>query len=92
MERLKPQESLEKANEGIEGAKSTIKDAMKGVRSEVEGRLEAAKDMFEELREQDMSEILENVQGFVRSYPIPTILGAMFIGYGIGRFLGGRSS
>ena len=94
MERMKsvdPKLTQEKGEDLIEGAKSTVQDAVKNVKAEVQGRYEAAKDMIEDLREKDMNEILDNVTSFVKNRPGIAILGALFLGYGIGRLFGRKS-
>jgi hypothetical protein len=76
MERMKmsPQEVEEKA-------KSAIKDTIE----DVKGRYEAFKETIQEYRGKDLSEIMDDVRGFARKHPVPMILGALFIGYGLGR-------
>ena len=87
MERMKidPHKAGETAENIIESAKDTVQGVVKNVTAQVQGRYEAAKDMIEEYREKDFSEILDDAGGFVKNHPIPTILGALFIGYGLGR-------
>lgn len=94
MDRIKmdPKKMGEKAEGLIDSAKGTVKDVVKNVTSEVQERFEAAQDVLNEYREKDFDEILGDAKGFVSNYPIPTILGALFIGYGLGRLFGGRSN
>ncbi len=93
MERMNidPKQLGAKAEGLIENAKGTVQDVVKNVTAEVSGRYEAAKDMIDEYREKDFSEILDDAGGFAKSHPIPMILGALFIGYGIGRLFGSKS-
>jgi ElaB/YqjD/DUF883 family membrane-anchored ribosome-binding protein len=88
MKSLDPKEIGEKA----EGLVESAKGAVKNVQAEVQGRIEAAKDAISEFREKDMSEILDGAREVVKNNPVPTILAALFIGYGIGRLFGRRSS
>ncbi len=93
MERMKidPKQVTEKAEGLIENAKGTVQDVVKNVTAEVSGRYEAAKDMIAEYREKDFSEILDDAGGFVKSHPIPVILWALFLGYGLGRLFTSKS-
>jgi hypothetical protein len=83
MERIKmnPEELKEKA----EQAKGVVQDTIKNVSAQVQGRYEALKDTISEYREKDFSEIFDDVKGFTKEHPVPMILGALFLGYGIGR-------
>jgi hypothetical protein len=93
MERMKidPKQAQEKAEGLIENAKGTVQDVVKNVTAEVSGRYEAAKDMIDEYREKDFSEILDEAGGFVQQHPIPMIVGALFLGYGLGRLFTSKS-
>lgn len=93
MERMKidPKQVTEKAEGIIENAKGTVTDVVKNVKAEVSGRFEAAKDMIEEYREKDFSEILDEAGGFAKSHPIPVLLGALILGYGLGRLFTRKS-
>ena len=93
MERMKidPQQVGEKAEGILEDAKGTVQNVVKNVTAEVQGRYEAAKDMIEEYRAKDFSEILDDAGGFVREHPVPMILGALFLGYGLGRLFTSKS-
>ena len=93
MERMNidPKQAKEKAEGLIEDAKGTVQNVVKNVTAEGQGRYEAAKDMIEEYREKDFSEILDDATGFVKSHPIPMLVGALFIGYGLGRLFTSKS-
>ena len=93
MERMNidPKAMTQKAEGLIQNAKGTVQDVVKNVTAEVSGRYEAAKDMIEEYREKDFSEILDDAGGFVKQHPVPAIIGALFLGYGLGRLFGRKS-
>jgi hypothetical protein len=93
MERMNidPKQASEKTGNLIENAKGSVQDVVKNVTAEVSGRYEAARDMIDEYREKDFSEILDDASGFVRSHPIPMIVGALFLGYGLGRLFTSKS-
>ena len=74
----------------MEGAQEKVRETMKNVSAEVQGRVEAAKEAFEELREKDWSEIFEDAQDVVRRHPVISIAGALFVGYSVGRLIAGR--
>jgi hypothetical protein len=88
---MDPKQATESAEGLIEGAKSTVKDAVKNVTAEVQGRYEKARDTIQEYREKDFSEIMEDASGFAKDHPIPMLLGALFLGYGLGRWFGKRT-
>ena len=93
MDRMKidPQQAQEKAQGLIENAKGTVQDVVKNVTAEVQGRYEAAKDMIDEYREKELTEILDDASGFVQKHPIPMIFGALFLGYGLGRLFSSKT-
>lgn len=93
MERMNidPKQVSEKTGNIIENAKGTVQDVVKNVTAEVQGRYEAARDMIDEYREKDFSEVLDDASTFVQQHPIPMILGALFLGYGIGRLFTSKS-
>jgi len=92
MERMKidPKEAGEKAQGMIEDAKGKVQDVVKNVTAEVQGRYEAARDTIEEFRDKEWTEILDDATEFVTRHPLPMILGALFLGYGLGRLFGSR--
>ncbi len=73
----------------MEGAQEKVRDLAKNVSAEVQGRVEAARDALSELREKDWSEIADDASNLIRQYPVPAIVGALFVGYTIGKFFGG---
>jgi len=86
-----PKEMLEQGQGIAENVQKQVKDTIKNVSAEVQGRVEAAKDYVNELREKDASEIYDELGTFVKDHPIATIASCLFLGYWTGRLLGGRS-
>jgi hypothetical protein len=78
MERMKmsPQEIEEKAKNAVKETIENVKD-----------RYDSLKDTIQEYRSKDFSEVMDNIKGFAREHPVPMILGALFLGFGIGRRL-----
>jgi ElaB/YqjD/DUF883 family membrane-anchored ribosome-binding protein len=81
----------EKAQGIAENVQSTVKDAIKNVSAEVQGRVEAARETIKELREKDVSEILDEARNFVGEHPLATMGACLFLGYSMGKLFGRRS-
>jgi hypothetical protein len=73
----------------MEGAQDKVRDLAKNVSAEVSGRVEAARDAISELGEKDWNEIVDDASNLIRRYPVPAIVGALFVGYSIGKLFGG---
>jgi hypothetical protein len=86
-----PREMAEKAKGMAENVQEKVKDTIKNVSAEVQGRVEAAKDYVEELRDKEPGEILDEFGTIVRDHPIATIASCLFLGYWAGRFFGSKS-